>query len=162
MSADKADFAIAEKLTYFGPMSSSQDTGPSKGVARTNGGSLKAVLICKIALTLLFWALPLLVFPSTLLGFFITPLPEPLIYLRLLGLAYLALTVAYIGGLVEAFRGGFPMTTVLMGLVSNGGAAILLLVYLLSEAVQPVLWASWLVVTLITCGLLHVLFNRRD
>lgn len=43
---------------------------------------------------------------------------------RLYGVAMLALTTAYTGGLLQAISGHFPVEVVSMGLVSNLGAAV--------------------------------------
>ncbi|QPH53274.1 hypothetical protein [Pontivivens ytuae] len=50
---------------------------------------------------------------------------SPLIY-RLYGIAILALLFGYGGGLVQIAGGQFPSGVVVMGIVSNGGAALVL------------------------------------
>ena len=79
-----------------------------------------AVLIAKIVLTLFCWCLPLLLFPPAWFLRLGVPLPEPVIFARLLGAAYLALIVGYSFGLGEIKRGIFPNQAVWMGIVSNG------------------------------------------
>jgi hypothetical protein len=64
------------------------------------------------------------------------PAPEPELFIRLLGMAWTALLVGYAIGLRRARRGQFPATAVGAGIVSNGGAFLLLLGYRQS-------WASW-------------------
>ncbi len=84
---------------------------------------LARVLQAKIAITVLAWRGPLLTFPSDLfvqLGF---PPPEPEGFVRLLGMAYLALTLGYWFGLQELRNGTYPAATVRVGIVSNGGGA---------------------------------------
>ncbi|MEM7437678.1 MAG: hypothetical protein AAF436_21170, partial [Myxococcota bacterium] len=80
----------------------------------------------KVGFTLVAWAVPLLVLPASVLEGFVGFVPDPILWVRLLGWAYLALCVGYLGGLRSAQRGTFPRGVVAMGIVSNGGAAILL------------------------------------
>lgn len=94
---------------------------PSSGLRR-----LRAVLAAKIALTLAAWALPLLLLPASALAALTGLAPEPPLTARLLGLAYLALVVAYAGGLRAAGEGRVPWAVIGVGVLSNGGAAILL------------------------------------
>jgi hypothetical protein len=123
---------------------------------------LARVLIFKIAFTALFWCAPLLTFPSQwflAVGF---PEPEPTVFVRLLGAAYLALLVGYAFGLAQARRGSKPAGVVWMGTVSNGlGSAILFWRGLAGDwnawgrPSAAMMW-SWAVVTLgITFGLLY-------
>ena len=53
-------------------------------------------------------------------------------------MAYLALCIGYAFGLKEALRGLYPTWCVLMGIVSNGGACLTLLILGLQGA-----WAAW-------------------
>ena len=99
---------------------------------------LSTVLITKIAFTILLWCLPLLVFPTSLLEWLGFVVPSPLIFLRLLGLAYLALTVGYVFGLHDLRRGNSPAGVIWMGIVSNGGACIALAVAAVFHA-----WEAW-------------------
>ncbi len=99
---------------------------------------LSIVLIVKISVTILLWGLPLLIFPVQVfqaLGF---PELDPLVFIKLLGMAYLALVVGYWFGLQEVRRNKYPDATVWVGIVSNGGAAIILAVYGFSNA-----WQNW-------------------
>jgi hypothetical protein len=56
---------------------------------------LKWILAVKVILTFLFWGLPLLFFPISLLQRFGMPTPDDTIYLRLLGAVITAFGVAY-------------------------------------------------------------------
>jgi hypothetical protein len=56
---------------------------------------LKWILAVKVVFTFLFWGLPLLFFPISLLQRFNMPTPDDPIYLRLLGAVIIALGVAY-------------------------------------------------------------------
>lgn len=85
------------------------------------GRLLERVLFSKLVVTVLLWVVPLL-FPvpwMEALGF---PPPAPLVFVRLLAVAYAALCVGYLAAWREARSGAFPASTVLVGLVSNGGA----------------------------------------
>ncbi len=86
----------------------------------------KALLVRKIAITGLFWCLPLLTFPSPWFVALGMPAPEPLLFVRLLGAAYLALLVGYYSGLRGLDKGEYPAPVILMGIASNGLAALLL------------------------------------
>lgn len=82
------------------------------------------LLWIKIIGTLLGAALPMLLVPYPLylwLGF---PAQETLIFLRLYGLSTLALLVGYHGGIALARQGQFPLGTLRMGLVSNAGQGL--------------------------------------
>jgi hypothetical protein len=100
--------------------------------------ALSRLLALKIALTLAVWCVPLLLFPPGWLAALGFPLPEPLLFLRLLGMAYLALVLGYAFGLGAARRGTYPAAVVWVGIVSNGGACLLLALAALAGT-----WASW-------------------
>ena len=89
---------------------------------------LAIVFIIKIGFTLVLWCLPLLMVPEILLIKLGLPKPSSMLFLRLLGMAYLALTVGYGFGLIETLNGGHPRDIVLMGIISNGGACLILLI----------------------------------
>ena len=84
---------------------------------------LSLLLVTKILITLGVVILPFLFFKTATLdrlaGF---GTPNAAFY-RLYGMAILALVVAYTGGLLQTFQGLYPGTIVAMGLVSNVGAA---------------------------------------
>ncbi len=99
---------------------------------------LRALLILKIALTALFWCIPLLTFPSTWFAALGLPAPAPLIFARLLGGAYLALLVGYYQGLKEIEAGHSPVPVLRLGIASNGLAAPLLFYFGATGE-----WSSW-------------------
>ena len=99
---------------------------------------LSWVLFGKIAVTILAWCIPLLLFPTSLLKSLGFKVPEPILFFRLLGIAYTALVVGYVFGLQTSLRGGYPAGIVWVGIVSNGGAFF----YLVLNAVSGT-WASW-------------------
>lgn len=100
--------------------------------------ALSTVLIGKIALTVALWVVPLLFFPTSWLHCLGFSVPEPHLFLRLLGMAYISLVVGYAFGLRSSLRGIYPAAAVWAGIVSNGGAFLLLAI----SAVHGV-WASW-------------------
>lgn len=89
--------------------------------------AINLVLIFKIAITIGLLAVPFLLLPKQRLEKFVRLSGESAILFRLYGMAMLALAVAYLGGVWTVQQGIFPWTVVLMGLVSNGGATVLLL-----------------------------------
>jgi hypothetical protein len=122
--------------------------------------ALAKVLIFKIAATLLFWCIPLILFPASLLQALGLPVDPTAMFLRMLGWAYLALCVGYGFALAAALRGERLLGPIWVGLVSNGGACLYLSYYGLngawnawSGAVQFVLWASVAATLAITSGL---------
>lgn len=110
--------------------------------------AITRILAFKIALTVCVWCVPLLLFPGAWLRALGFPTPEPLIFLRLLGMAYTALVVGYVFGFRSARRGVYPAEVVWVGIVSNGGAFVLLLAAALNRS-----WGTWGVVAQATmCG----------
>ncbi|MGH8049870.1 MAG: hypothetical protein ACREPB_04340, partial [Arenimonas sp.] len=84
------------------------------------------------------WCIPLLFFPAAILQWLGFPVPEPLLFLRLLGMAYSALVVGYCFGLRDALRNHYPRAVVWVGVISNGGACILLAI-----AAATSVWTDW-------------------
>jgi hypothetical protein len=122
---------------------------------------LKATLILKILLTIA-WAASLLFLSET--QFERLGMPEPTLFTRLLGAAFLALLVGYLLGLRELRLGKTPFNTMLVGIVSNGLACVILVCYGLQgewsewgEVARYSLWASTIFTGLIT-GLLIISF----
>jgi hypothetical protein len=122
---------------------------------------LSKVLFLKIGITIVFWFGPLLLCPLPLLERLGFPTCPSAIFLRLLGMAYGALTVSYVFGLVAARQGRYPGSTVWTGIVSNGGAFLLLCVgafqgtWAAWESLAPLMmWASLAATGLITAGLI--------
>lgn len=88
--------------------------------------NLSRVLAFKIGITTVLWFVPLLFFPSELLRHLGFPDVEPHIFFQLLGMAYGSLLVSYGFGFAATRRGEYPRSTVWAGIVSNGGAFLLL------------------------------------
>jgi cation transport ATPase len=127
--------------------------------------ALSTVLLIKILFTLIFWCIPLLFFPSSLFIRIGIPEPQPILFIRLLGLAYLALTLGYILGF-KALRQNRNVQSndvrnvVLVGLVSNGSASMILFISgslgvwsEWSNLAQIFMWSSAIVTAFITLGL---------
>jgi hypothetical protein len=96
------------------------------------------VLRVKILFTLLLWALPLLTLKTSWFVRLGMPEPKPVLFLRLLGAAYLALVVGYIGGLRRLARGDEVQDIVWVGITSNGTAFLILLLFGIAGA-----WTGW-------------------
>lgn len=102
------------------------------------GKLLSRVYVTKIVITILLWSIPLLVFPPRLMTTLGFPELEAMLFLRLLGWAYLALCVGYYFGWRNARNGVFDPAAFTMGIVSNGGAFIFLTYYAITAA-----WSDW-------------------
>lgn len=88
---------------------------------------LTLLLLFKIAFTALFAALPMLLLPGASVQARIGVDAAALPYIRLYGWALIALLTGYASGIFAAEAGVMPWGIVVMGLVSNGGAALLML-----------------------------------
>lgn len=100
--------------------------------------TFKGLLTRKIVITAIFWCIPLLFFPPSWFVALGVPAPEPLMFVRLLGAAYMALLVGYYMGLKSVGNGGDPAAVIYMGITSNGLAGLLLVSFGATGA-----WASW-------------------
>lgn len=116
----------------------------------------------KIAATVVFWCLPLIALPAAWLQAAGLPEQPSMLFLRMLGWAYLALCVGYSFALQAAVRGAIAHGPIWVGLVSNAGACIILLSYGLQGAwaswgglVQFLAWSSVAATALITAGLFY-------
>lgn len=123
--------------------------------------ALSRVLLFKIVATVLIWCVPLLFLPRSILVEFGFPTgSNDLMFLRMLGWAYLALCVGYAFALKASLVGLRALGPIWVGLISNGGACVLLFFYGLSGTwedmaltVQFVFWSSALATAGITGGL---------
>lgn len=88
---------------------------------------LALLLVTKISVTALLVALPFLVAPVAKLEATTRVSAKSTLFFRLYGVAIVALLVGYGFGIPAAESGQFPWGAVSMGLVSNAGAAFLLL-----------------------------------
>ena len=122
---------------------------------------LEIVLWVKIFVTIVFWSFPLLLIPASLMRKAGVPQPTPVLLLRLLGAAFLALLVGYLLGVYDLRRHLDVTHTVWVGIVSNGSACMLLVYYGYAGAwrdwrrsAQAVMWLSALLTGLLTMGLI--------
>lgn len=125
---------------------------------------LRYIFIVKIVVTLVVWCIPLIMFPKSLFIKFGIPVSETLLFFRLLGVAYLALVIGYILGLIEIYRDRKPFQATWLGISSNGLACAVLFYYGLTREwatwqipSQILLWAS----AFLTCCLTILLFRYR-
>lgn len=88
--------------------------------------ALGLLLWFKIGVTAATAVLPMLLLPARLVAQRLGIEPSAVGFIRLYGVALLALLVGYAQGLVMLADGLFPTGVVWMGLVSNGGAALAL------------------------------------
>lgn len=99
---------------------------------------LRGLLIRKIVITGIFWCIPLLAFPTSWLVALGIPAPEPLVFVRLLGAAYVALLVGYYMAIKGLEKGENPEQAIYMGIASNGLACVLLAYFGITGS-----WSSW-------------------
>jgi hypothetical protein len=121
---------------------------------------LSKVFVVKIGATVVFWCIPLILFPAAILEAVGFPEQASYMFVRMLGWAYLALCVGYAFGLKASLAGQFALGPIWVGIVSNGGACLYLSFFGLSGAwsswggfVQFVLWSSVVATAAITGGL---------
>jgi hypothetical protein len=88
---------------------------------------LGLLLVTKIFVTAVLVAAPFLFAPLTKLVAATGVNADRSLFFRLYGVAIAALLVGYGFGIPQAESGQFPWGVVVMGLASNGGAAVLLL-----------------------------------
>lgn len=88
---------------------------------------LDFILLVKIIGTALLVALPLLLLSAQRIAMTLSIGEEAIPYLRLYGVAILALLVGYSFGFSPLISGNFPWGIVCMGIVSNGLGALTLL-----------------------------------
>ena len=120
---------------------------------------LKIILTAKIIFTALLWALPLLFIPKHAARFLGIPVPQPILFAHLLGSAFLALLAGYILGLLELNHGKDVSNTVWVGIISNGSAFLILLLFAgqwkrWGTKAKIYMWGSTIMTLLITLGLI--------
>jgi len=89
------------------------------------------------------------------------PEPRPIVFVRLLGAAFLALVIGYFLGLRELKQGNSVRNIVWVGIVSNGSASLILFFYGIRGAweawgspAQIYMWSSAFATVLIAFGLI--------
>src|SRR5215218_2871717 len=120
---------------------------------------LKLVLTIKIIFTAIFWALPLLLIPKQAARLLRIPVPQPILFAHFLGSAFLALLAGYILGLLELNHGKDVSNTVWVGIISNGSAFLILLLFAgqwkrWGTKAKIYMWGSTIMTLLITLGLI--------
>ena len=100
--------------------------------------ALARVFTVKIVATVVFWCLPLILLPASLIEAAGFPKQETYMFVRMLGWAYLALCVGYGFGLKSALQGKRALGAIWVGIVSNGGAFGYLCYYGVVGT-----WSSW-------------------
>ena len=125
---------------------------------------LAVVIVVKILVTI-GWIFGCLIAPIGLLTAMGFAVQEPAVFLRLLGVAHVALVLGYALGLRDTLQGKRIAVTVAVGIVSDGGAFLALLLFSGAWSTWPqpaayILWASTVSVLIITGGLL--VLGRRD
>jgi hypothetical protein len=98
---------------------------------------LKFTLALKIFLTVC-WAASLLFLSKAQFRKLGIAEPQPIVFTRLLGAAFLALLVGYALGLREIYQGEVPSNTIFVGVVSNGLACLILIYFGLKK-----MWSEW-------------------
>ena len=121
--------------------------------------ALRGLFIRKIVITLVFLCVPLLFFPPSLFATLGIPSPQPLLFARLLGVAYVALLVGYLNGIRALDNKQSPLFAIDMGIISNGAAGLVLLCFGVTGG-----WSGWsngarIYMWLITFGALLITFN---
>lgn len=119
--------------------------------------ALSILLLIKITVTLVFVALPLLILPKERLGsMFGLSASTPYIF-RLYGVAMLALITAYASGVWQISQGQYPVGIILMGIISNGGAALAALIF---GQFRKKFWLN-LFFSTVTAGLVVALISKE-
>jgi hypothetical protein len=80
----------------------------SRAVEQDRSGVMKCLritLLTKIVVTLVLWAVPLLFAPQAAARLLGMPEPQPVVLIRLLGAAFMALVVGYARALLANMRG---------------------------------------------------------
>src|SRR4051794_20581949 len=122
---------------------------------------LAGVIFFKMAMTV-GWVVSLLLFSSGLqvqVQVGLPPTGEQTVFIRLLGMAYAALLLGYAFGFFAIREGIYPRGVVWTGIVSNGGACLLLGIFRSTwggwRGYAPTLmWSSFVATGLITAGLI--------
>ena len=124
----------------------SEDRPPEKGEYKMSNNKkllwLKWILAVKVVLTFLFWGLPNLFFPISLLQRFGVPTPDNPIYLRLFGAVVIAFGVAYWYAYKDPIRN---VAILKAGIVDNGLVTLVIIVLTVFYDLRSVLmWVTGL------------------
>ena len=123
--------------------------------------NLSKVFVFKISATIIFWCIPLILFPSTVIEKAGLPAQPTYMFIRMLGWGYLSLCVGYYFGLKASLQGKRLMGPIWVGIISNGGAFFYLTYYGALGAwsewgvlIQFIGWSSVFATAVITLGLI--------
>lgn len=89
--------------------------------------ALTLLFFIKILITLIMVATPFILLPKAKLEAAMAIKAKSTSLFRLYGVAILALLFGYAGGAWQVSQGVFPLGVIIMGIVSNGGATLVLL-----------------------------------
>ena len=103
-----------------------------------NMKGLRGLFIRKIIITAIFLCIPLLFFPASLFELVGIQSPQPLIFTRLLGIAYFALLIGYWGGIKALDNNDNPIHVINMGITSNGLGGVVFLYFGMTGS-----WSAW-------------------
>ena len=118
--------------------------------ASWKSGWLRKLLLAKVVVTYLIWALPALAAPPALLRWLRLPVPADPIYLRLFGAAVAAMGVAYWYAYLDPL-GNIAILRV--GVIDNGLITLTVIILGLSVGVSSwFVWASGVVTALFCAG----------
>jgi hypothetical protein len=98
----------------------------------------KKVLLIKVILTIILWAIPALLAPPVMLEFFGLPTAD-LTILRIFGAALIAMSVTYWFAYKDPLRN---LAVIWMAIVYNGLAALVILILGLTVGIGWYLWFS--------------------
>ena len=118
---------------------------------------LKKVLLVKVILTVILWAIPALLAPPVMLEFFGLPTAD-LTILRIFGAALIAMSVAYWFAYKDPLRN---LAIIWMGIVDNGLASLVIIILGLTTGVGWYLWFSSVIVFLFFIAFL-ILVPKSD
>lgn len=128
--------------------------------ARSGQGALRFVLWVKVAFTLVWAGLLLFLSAEQFETLGMVDRPQPRVFTRLLGVAFVALLYGYLRGIQALNAGRAPKDAVAVGIVSNGLASVMLIAHGVAgdydgwgKLAQGGMWVSAAATGLITLGL---------
>jgi hypothetical protein len=128
---------------------------------RREQGALRFVLWAKVVFTLVWAGLLLILSAEWFVKLGMVDRPQPRVFTRLLGAAFVALLCGYLLGIRSLNAGRPPRDTVAVGIVSNGLASLMLIAHGVAgdyngwgACAQAGMWVSAAATGLITLGLI--------
>ena len=127
---------------------------------------LIALLWIHLVVTLFGGTIPVLFLPHALLVRYRLPVAEPVLFLRLMGAAFLGLSTMYAFGLARAYRGEDATDVMVIGIVTDGMASAIIWRYALGgmldqwpSPTRSILYAAAAGLTALSLGLLAAGFH---